>query len=99
MSMAATRAPAFELYVETGSVSRIQNSWPEGIDWQARSWAFAPAQKVKAKTKRRIALLNEIFIGGWWFILRVRIIRMPVSAGLPFERLANYTLQAGIFLI
>src|SRR5579872_6015377 len=85
MIMAATRAPSFELYVETGSVSRIQNSWPEGIDLQVRSWAFAPAQNAKAKMKGKIALLNGILIGGWGFMLRVRIIRMPVSSGRAFR--------------
>jgi hypothetical protein len=83
--MAATREPSFELYVETGSVSRIQNSWPEGIDLQTGPWPFAPAHKMKTKIKRKIAVLNEIFIGGWRSILRVRIIRMPVSSGRAFR--------------
>jgi hypothetical protein len=50
--------------IATGSVRRIQNSWPEGIDLQVRSCVFALAQKLKAKAKRKIALLNEIFWGG-----------------------------------
>src|ERR1700733_1205277 len=85
MITAATRAPSFELYVETGSVSRIQNSWPAGIDLQVRSWAFAPAQNARAKAKREIALLNEMFIAGRRFMLRFRIIRIPIFSGPAFR--------------
>src|SRR5690348_1145130 len=53
-------APRLELYVETGSVRRIQNSCPEGMILQSGSCALPVAQKKRASIKTRIVWMGRV---------------------------------------